>query len=110
MVLCNKTGFRYNDTDKLHEYNITNFTCPLVKNYTVGGNYYTEIFSYIEMKLLKCSALDVGVKCADNATIDKYFTGNRLSFVFLNSYFDADNYTEPIQQFIDDSYYVQTVP
>lgn len=45
--------------------------------------------------------------CADSQSIDRYFNDKTFSFGFVNTYFDFNDFTDPIKYFIDDSMFYE---
>lgn len=69
--------------------------CVSTKGYELKGNYYSEEFSYIQMRLFKCknSTKPGSQVCQDPETIDDFFTGTTLSIPMVNSYVDFSDFT-----------------
>lgn len=66
MVLCEDKYFRYFDQKKVNNYGINNYLCPKEKDYFVAGNYYADVFEYIEIKVFKCqNSTKSAVVCED---------------------------------------------
>ena len=69
-------------------YGIGNLMCITDPNYYLQGDYYSQEFDYIEVKLNKCS----GNNCANKTTIDNFLNPQTFSVAFVNSYFDFTSY------------------
>ena len=46
--------FEYSNSTKTKMYGIDKYMCPNTTELNVTGNYYSETFKYIEVKLKKC--------------------------------------------------------
>ena len=67
------------------------------------GNYYSDVYNYLEIKLWKCQNSSSSAKCQNQTAIDNYINNQTLSFAFVNSLFDSTNFGNPVEFFIDDS-------
>eukprot|EP00347_Sterkiella_histriomuscorum_P023442 403334623 len=105
IVPCENQYFRFWDQRKVNLYGINNFNCVKQKDLYIQGNYYSKEFQYVEIRVRRCKYEDPKQKCASKAIVDSFFDSNQLNIAFINSYFDFNNYTQPIQNFIDDALY-----
>lgn len=48
--------------------------------------------------------------CADNTTIDDYLKLLEIRLNVVNTYFDFDDYSDPIKSYIDDRFLIHLVP
>ncbi len=56
---------------------------------------------------MKCKNETNGaVQCYNQSYIDSYLNTMTLSFAYTNSMFDTENFTNPIENFIDDSLFI----
>ena len=87
--------------------NLDQYYCPVEKNYSIYGAFYSDEFRYIQGGVQRCMNTTESQKCKSKEEIDKhlYDTAATLSFVFLNSYFDSKDYEQPIKIFLDDQFY-----
>lgn len=102
-TLCGTEYFNYTNQTDVVTYGINEYNCLVDKNYTFAGDYYSENFEYLEIKVWKCMNSSTYNGCQNNTAIDNFFTGQSLSFAFVNTYFDFNDYVTPIKYFIDDS-------
>lgn len=79
-------------------YGIDRLMCFKRKNYSLSGDFYSNTFRYITIKLTKCKK-----NCKDLSIIDSYMSNKTFSIAFINQYFDYNDYEQPIKSFIDDS-------
>ncbi len=67
--------------------------CLKNKSYELLGDFYSEVYKYVEIKLWKCNNYTINgtrfanVTCKDSDTIDNYLKQETLSFAFVNSLF-----------------------
>lgn len=53
---------------------VNTYMCTKSKNYSLQGDFYSENFYYIDIKLYRCSNSSYSkVTCKDRATIDAFF-------------------------------------
>lgn len=88
-------------------YNISKQNCLKKKDYELQGDYYSENFKYLEIRLFKCRNATTKHECKDSDVINKFFEDLYFSVAFVNSYFDFTDYDDPIKYFIDDSLFFQ---
>ncbi|CDW90345.1 UNKNOWN [Stylonychia lemnae] len=103
IIDCGIENFRFKDQSKVSLYNINNFKCIKGKDYQIQGNYYSKDFKYVEIKTKRCKYENENNNCSEKSSIDTFFRNNQLNFAFINSFFDFNNYSQPIQTFIDDA-------
>ena len=64
------------------------------------------MFDYLEFRLYKCvNSTSNGNSCAPSANIDWVLDGAAFSLRTISTFVDFNNFTEPIQRFIDEQYY-----
>ena len=65
---CGHEEFDYPDVDEVEKFNIDQLHC-LAKssNYTLKGDFYSDDYQYLEVKLKKCS----GKYCKNSTEIDR---------------------------------------
>jgi hypothetical protein len=74
-------------------YNIPKLMCIKDRdNFTMQGDYYSEKFRYIEIKMYRCDQNSSKVKCKSDAEIDEFFKDTTLSIPIMNSYFDYGDF------------------
>ena len=81
------------------------------------GDFYSEFFTYLEIRLVKCTNTTGQIKCKSDADIDRFFQGETFSLALTNSYFDYLDYTPKsedvnvytqngiLKQYIDDRFF-----
>ena len=87
------------------------------------GDFYSEFFTYLEIKLIKCSnPSNASFKCKSDAEIDKFFLEETFSLAVTNSYFDYFDFKPiskdvniykqngVIKQYIDDRFFLDIDP
>jgi hypothetical protein len=112
-------------------YNIPRLMCFKNRdNFTMNGDYYSEKFRYIEIKMYRCDKNSSKVKCKSETEIDEFFKDTTFSLPVMNSYFDYGDFqkiplgkNDPrlmkgieldkegvIKQYIDDRYFLEIDP
>jgi hypothetical protein len=88
-----------NFTEMLNSNGFSNHICiKNMENITIGGQFVSDFFSNIYIKIKKCFPKK-GLKCATDAEMEKIFLGNNDVFfnVFIrDAYVDTTNFTNPI--------------
>ncbi len=78
---------------------------------TLGGSFTTNIRHEMEIRLAACrNKTGSQVKCASIAEQEEYFKYVDFQVRYVNSYFDFDDFKDPINQFIDDRLYFPVEP
>lgn len=88
-------------------YGISKQNCLKKKDYELQGDFYSDTFKYLEIRLFKCRNMTTKQDCKDSDAINKFFEDLDFSVAFVNSYFDFTDYDNPIKYFIDDSLFLQ---
>ncbi|CDW73064.1 UNKNOWN [Stylonychia lemnae] len=108
---CGKLNFNYPNETEIVAKGISNFICTTTFDYQFRGNYYTDSFEYLEVKLQKCIDPPNATKkkCFNQTYIDSYLDKQFFNFVFVNNYFDLTNFEKGkfIKPFIDDSLFFE---
>ena len=73
---------------------IHEFYCPTTRNLLAQGNSLSEDFLFIELNVLKCTS-----SCPGDLA-DK-INGLTLDVPFVNTFFDFDDYNDPVKTYID---------
>lgn len=80
---------------------IDGYVCLKQKDFKLQGQFYSNNFSYIEIRLFKCAN---SPSCAPSSEIDSYFRKKRFNVAFVNHFFDIKDFgRNPVKNFIDDS-------
>ena len=68
-------------------------------NYTLQGNSYSDVYSFIQIVVKRCSGSS---KWKSTTAIDNAINGLSLSFTMVNTYFDLEDYSSPVKTYLDD--------
>jgi len=52
--LCGEKNFKYHDKKEILKYGLDKFYCLADKSYSFQGGFYSDLMSYLEVKLYKC--------------------------------------------------------
>ena len=80
---------------------ISEYLCPIVHNYTIAANYYAPRFDYIEVKVYRWNPASSSVTWKTNIT--DVMKQTQLAFMVSNNYVDFSNYSQPVQNYFDDT-------
>jgi hypothetical protein len=70
------------------------------------GNSYADNYKYIEISIEKCE----GAGCRTDAEIYNAILNTMIDLTVVNTYFDFENYDQPIQKFLDDRFTLYLLP
>ena len=108
---CGTELFPYENLLERSSYGIEEFTCPMHRNLSVQGNSYNTNYNFFEIVVKRCSnSSGTGVVWADTADIDSESRNLTLNLALVNSYFDYDDYKNPIHTYLDDRYQYEITP
>ena len=93
------SNFDY-DQATIERLGIDDYYCPVQKNYSIIGTYYSPVFRYLELKIYKqvLHCLTYGrceTGCAAN--MDAVLNKAVVNFAFVNSYFDFEDFDIPVK-------------
>lgn len=109
---CGTEGFNFEDKESLEYIGVKDYYCPQVKNYSIYGQFYSDIFRYVSIKVSKCQNTTTYSKCKPKEEINRFIEEKQaqLSFIFVNNYFDSNSYEKPIKNYLDDTFYWTFLP
>ena len=74
------------------------------------GNYFSDNQSYFEITFKKWSGTDsFGNTCHTDTEIIAALNKAALSMAMVNTYYDFDDYNEPVKTYFDDQFYYDFV-
>jgi hypothetical protein len=80
-----------------------------LSDFSLRGDFYSESFSYLEIRLQKCTNTTTFQECKSDDEIDLYFKHNTVSLAIINSYFDYTDYTQrPLDELPSDNKMIDT--
>ena len=111
---CGTKYFNYSSADTV-KYGISDYMCLTENDYELQGDYYSDNYEYLEIKMWKCqnnskntaSTNNASIVCKSQATIDNWVNSQTLSFAFINSVFLIDQYFPTIKSYVDDSLFFE---
>ena len=97
--LCDPTDFENLNEETLGHLNVwSEYYCPDSHDYRVSGNLISTLYNYVRIKVKKCTS----GSCMSESDIDDILKGVDLKLAIGNSYFDINDYEQPIKYFYDD--------
>ena len=82
---------------------ITNYYWPKTNNVKVLGNTFNSQYSYFLATIEKCIGTNsLGIPCKSDAEIAAAVNKSILNAVFVNTYFDSNDFKKPVKDFADD--------
>ena len=74
------------------------------------GNNYADNFTYFEVSFKRWQGEDSkGNDCKSDSQIDEALNKASLAMAVINTYYDFDNYTSPVQTYFDDQFFYDFV-
>ncbi len=100
---CGIEEFDYPHVDEINKFSIDLLHCVKNPNYTLKGDFYSDDYQYLEIKLKKCE----GSHCKNSTEIDRIVSHLRLQIVVVNAYLDFTDYNDPIKHYVDDIHFFE---
>ena len=89
---------------------IKTYICPKSNDLTLLGNQFSDSFSYFQISFKKCDGTDaLGNPCKSDTEITNALNSAALSMAMVNTYYDFDDYAEPVKTYFDDQFYYNFV-
>ncbi|CAI2360554.1 unnamed protein product [Moneuplotes crassus] len=107
LVDC-KDHFPYYNKTLLSTFKIDNFACIKPLDYEITGNAYTDSAKYVEIFVQICD-FDERSDCEYYDIIENFLLNAPFDVVMIDSYFDLENYTDPVQTYLDKKEYFLTL-
>ena len=98
---CTNDKFRYSNKEQLTQINFSSYICPKTKDFRVMGDSFSSRYTYFELNLSKCSDSET---CKSEDEINSLLSGNVLDMAVINTYFDFEDYSNPLKTYIDDRF------
>ncbi|CDW88099.1 accessory gland protein [Stylonychia lemnae] len=108
---CGDQLFDFPNQQEILSQGISNYNCLTDNDYQFQGNYFSDSFQYLEIKLWKCqnNTKISNLACLSDTAINSYLDSEFFNFAFVNTFYDLTDF-EPNQQikpFIDDSLFFE---
>jgi hypothetical protein len=103
LVPCAQMTFNYSNWTEADIYGVSSYQCMSRKDFRLQGQFYSNNFSYVEIRLFRCVNTTKSSNCASNEAIDAYFLKKKFNVAFVNHFFDIKDFESPVKSFIDDS-------
>ena len=96
-----KIDFEGIDHEVLKDKNITNYLCPVQNNYTLHGDFNSREFHYIRSIITKwINSTENSNHWKAEEEIDRVVNSGYIDIALVNSYFDFDDYENPIKKYL----------
>jgi hypothetical protein len=73
--------------------------CLKKRDYSLVGEYYADVFRYIEISFKKC----LGIRCKSTADIEREINQIDFSLLLVNAYVNLKDYQDPVYHYLDDA-------
>ncbi|CAI2384425.1 unnamed protein product [Moneuplotes crassus] len=111
-------NFRYDNQQEIDYLKLSEFYCPDSRNFSVLGNIHSETLSFFSFSVARqeysiisrCNNATSSVTCQTNSTIDSIMTKIQIRLYVVNTYFDFEDYENPIKTYLDDRFLFYLMP
>ncbi|CAI2384546.1 unnamed protein product [Moneuplotes crassus] len=111
-------NFRYDNQQEIDDLKLSEFYCPDSRNLSVLGNILSETVSYFSFSIARqeydvisrCNNATSAVTCQSNTTIDSIMSKVQIRLYVVNTYFDFEDYDNPIKTYLDDRFLFYLIP
>ena len=77
------------------------YLCPVSSDYFLQGDFNSEVFYDIEIYVTKCSNITQNNTIwKDEEEIDRVINSGYIDIALLNTFFDFDDYEDPIKTYL----------
>ena len=81
--------------------NISSYLCPIHNDYFLQGDFNSEVFRDVEILIFKCvNSTQNNNHCKTQQQISDAVNNGYLDIALINSYFDFDDYENPIKTYL----------
>ena len=101
-------NFKYKNQTEAKSIGIPGFYCPKSRDLFVLGNALSSTYKYFEINIIRCDSSTS--TCQLDSVIDEVILNMEIGVFLVNSYFDSDDYSNPINTYIDDRFYFNLIP
>ena len=103
--------FKFDDLEVQKAFGVDQFLCPKSNAFDLQGNVFSVQYNYFEITIKKWeNDTRPGVVCKSQSEIDQKINQMSVGVTIVNSYFDFDNYENPVRTYLDDRYVFSTLP
>ena len=88
---------------------IEKYIWPKSNNLTVLGNTFSDNFTYFEINFKRCVNDSNFNNWKSNDDIDKALNKASLKIALVNTYYDFDDFSNPVKTYFDDKIYYEFV-
>jgi hypothetical protein len=106
--LCNASSFPNLNEKTLTTLKVfSEYYCPTTTDYVLSGNLISTKYNYIKISVKKWSGQ---AYCQSSTAIDDALKNTNIKIAISNSYFDVNDYSNPVHHFYDDELRWKLVP
>ena len=110
ITICGTEYFKYPDQQAVDDLNIEDYLCPMTYDFELLGNDFSDSYSFFSVEAVRwVNGTYDGLTCKTDAEIDEVINTLTIDMTMVNSFFDFDNYDDPVQSFLDDRYFFSTI-
>ncbi|CAI2373460.1 unnamed protein product [Moneuplotes crassus] len=84
--------------------------CPNYTDFQIQGNINSNSYKYFELNIKRCNNVTSGVVCNTDEEINNIIQNTDLNIFQVNTYFDFDDYEQPIKTYLDDRFFFTLIP
>lgn len=84
---------------------LSTYYCPKDNDYYISSNFNSESFATLEIVIAKCAS-----GCQTDAVIEGVINSHYIKLALINSYFDFDDYEDPIKTYLEDLNIITLLP
>ncbi|CAI2385653.1 unnamed protein product [Moneuplotes crassus] len=103
LVKCGE-NFPYKNKTLLAHYNIDNYVCIKPTNYSLLGNWYTDIGKELRILIDKCTSY-YRDDCDSDEDIYSDVFKDWFDIIMVDNYFDPKDFTNPIKSYLTQKHY-----
>ena len=102
--------FKFDNLEVQKAFGVDEFLCPISNNFDLQGNVFSNLYSYFQITIRRWeNDTREDVICKDESEIYDKINQMSVGVTIVNSYFDFDNYENPVRTYLDDRYQFNTL-
>ncbi|CDW90417.1 UNKNOWN [Stylonychia lemnae] len=98
----NSTALRKLSQQDILSYPIDDYYCPDLTNLTLQANFHAPQFQFLFLEFMKCKDKKL---CQNSTLLKKRIESSNIQIIVVSSFFEVDNYEQPVKYFMDDAFY-----
>ena len=99
------------DEEQYNRIGLSRYACPTSTDYYISSDYFASQFANLQVIVKKCTnTTENGNHCKTDAEIEDKMNNSRMQAAIISTYFDYDDYNNPIKTFLGPMDIISLIP